>query len=106
MWCCSREGHEDVTDEQLGTCSTLGAHDGSGDGAVAWIHRLLGCLWYFEGEMVAGESKRRGKTDKMEWSWIQEEGREEDQGKGERSWSAYAVGWNWLRAKANAEVVK
>ena len=57
MWCCSREGHEDVTDEQLGTCSTLGAHDGSGDGAVAWIHRLLGCLWYFEGEMVAGESK-------------------------------------------------
>ena len=34
---------------------------------------------YCEGEMVAGESKGRGKTDKMEWSWIQEEGTEEDQ---------------------------
>ena len=33
---------------------------------------------YCEGEMVAGESKRRGKTDRMEWPWIQEVGREED----------------------------
>ena len=33
---------------------------------------------YCEEGMVAGESKRRGKTDRMEWPCIQEVGWDED----------------------------
>jgi hypothetical protein len=42
----------------------------------------------------------------MEWSWIQEEGREEDQEIRRTELERVCCGWNWLRAKAKAEVVK
>ena len=61
---------------------------------------------YCEGGMVA--VKARDEEKQIGWSgpgFRKWEGRKTRR-YGERSWSAYAVGWTWLRAKAETEVVK